>query len=84
MAPMLVSIDRAGRVVIPKDVRDRLSIEPDSEFEIDTDGDGIHLTPVRRPTRRVATVDGLPVFERLEGHVITDADVQRWRDAEQR
>lgn len=84
MASMLVSIDRAGRVVIPKELRDRLALEPDSELEIDADGDGIRLTPVRPPSRRVIDIDGLPVLERVDGHVITDADVQRWRDAEQR
>lgn len=81
---MLVSIDRAGRVVIPKELRDRLSIAPDSALEVEADGDALRLTPVRMPTRRVIDVDGLPVVERVEQHVITDADVQRWRDAEQR
>lgn len=81
---MLVSIDRAGRVVIPKDLRDRLSIEPDTELEVEVDGDGIRLVPVRQPRRAVRVVDGLPLIEPVEGFVTTDADVQRWRDAEQR
>jgi AbrB family looped-hinge helix DNA binding protein len=81
---MMVTIDRAGRVVIPKELRDRLSIEPDSELEIDADGDAIRLTPVRRPGRVVRDIDGLPVIEPVAGLVTTDADVQRWRDAERR
>lgn len=81
---MMVTIDRAGRVVIPKDVRERLSIEPDSELELDADADGIRLTPVRGPTRGVVEVDGWPSLEAVDRHVITDADVQRWRDADQR
>jgi hypothetical protein len=28
--------------------------------------------------------DGLPVLERIDGVTVTDADVQRWRDADQR
>ena len=84
MATMMVSIDRAGRIVIPKDLRDRLSIEADSELEIDVDGDGFRLTPVRGPRRSVRMVDGLPLIEPAVGFVTTDADVQRWRDAEQR
>lgn len=34
--------------------------------------------------RCVITHNGLPVLERIDGHVVTDADVQRWRDADQR
>jgi AbrB family looped-hinge helix DNA binding protein len=81
---MLVSIDRAGRVVIPKDLRDRLGIGADAELEVDADGDSIRLTPVRSPGRRYVERDGLPVFEAVDGYRITDADVQRWRDADQR
>jgi AbrB family looped-hinge helix DNA binding protein len=81
---MTVSIDRAGRVVIPKDVRDRLALEADAELEIEIEGDVIRLTPVRRAGRRVVEVDGWPVIERGDGASITDADVQRWRDADQR
>lgn len=81
---MVVSIDKAGRVVIPKDVRERLSLSEDSELEIDVDGDTIRLSPRRRPSRRVIDVDGWPMIEPADGFAITDADVQRWRDADQR
>lgn len=81
---MMVTVDRAGRVVIPKEVRDRLSLGPDAELEIDVEGDTIRLTP--RPTARRRVVDdgGLPVLEPVPGLPVTDADVQRWRDADQR
>ena len=81
---MLVTIDRVGRVVIPKDIRDRLAIGSDAELEIDLEGDSIRLTPVRQRGRRVVVRDGLPVLEPVDGFVVTDADVQRWRDADQR
>jgi AbrB family looped-hinge helix DNA binding protein len=81
---MLVGIDRAGRVVIPKDVRERLSLAADAQLELDTEGDSIRLTPVRPRSRRIVEVDGWPVIEAAEGHRTTDADVQRWRDADQR
>lgn len=84
MASMMVSIDKAGRVVIPKEVRERLGLTEHSEFEIDTDGDTIRLTPARPPTRRVVEVDGWPMIEPADGFTVTDADVQRWRDADQR
>jgi AbrB family looped-hinge helix DNA binding protein len=81
---MLVTIDRAGRIVIPKEVRDRLALTPDSELELTADGDGIHLTPQRARGRAVVDDDGWPVIERVDGVAITDADVQRWRDGDQR
>lgn len=84
MPSMVVSIDRAGRIVIPKDIRERLSLDADAEVEIEIDGDAIRLVPVRPTGRRIVEVDGLPVIERGDGRSITDADVQRWRDADRR
>ncbi len=84
MAPMMVVIDRAGRVVIPKDVRDRLSLAPDTEIELVTDGDSIRLTPVRSRGRGIVEIDGWPVIESADGFVVTDSDVQQWRDADKR
>jgi AbrB family looped-hinge helix DNA binding protein len=81
---MMVTVDRAGRIVIPKDIRDRLSLGADAELEIDLEGNSIRLTPLRGPARQIVVRDGLPVLERIDGQVITDADVQRWRDADQR
>ncbi len=81
---MMASIDRAGRVVIPKEIRDRLSLEPDAALEVTIDGDSIRLAPVRRRSRAIVAVDGWPVIERVDAMTITDADVQRWRDADQR
>ncbi len=84
MPSMVVSIDRAGRVVIPKEIRDRLSLVADAELDVEVDGDAIRLVPVRRRGRRVELIDGWPVIERGDGPLITDADVQRWRDGDQR
>jgi len=84
MPSMVVSIDRAGRIVIPKDIRERLSLGADAEVEVEIDGDAIRLVPVRAAARRIIEVDGLPVIERGDGPSITDADVQRWRDADRR
>jgi AbrB family looped-hinge helix DNA binding protein len=81
---MMVSIDRAGRVVIPKEVRDRLSIETDSELELTATGDGILLTPRRTRGRVLIDDHGWPVISSPTGLTVTDADVQRWRDADQR
>ena len=42
-----ITIDRAGRVIIPKAVRDRLRLEPGDELEIETSGEEIMLRPSR-------------------------------------
>lgn len=42
-----ITIDRAGRVVIPKKVRDRLQLAPGDSLELETAGDQITLRPAR-------------------------------------
>lgn len=42
-----ISIDRAGRVVIPKTMRDDLHLEPGDLLEMETAGEQITLRPVR-------------------------------------
>lgn len=84
MTTIMVSVDRAGRVVIPKDVRDRLGLDEETELAVDVVGDAIHLTPRRPIGRQVVEVDGWPVIAAPEGHAVTDADVTEWRRADQR
>ena len=86
MAPMLVSIDRAGRIVIPKEVRDRLDLTPDTELELQVLGHLIQIERPRRAVRRLQwTTEGRPYFPADESsRQISDLDVQRVRDAEQR
>jgi AbrB family looped-hinge helix DNA binding protein len=42
-----LSMDRAGRVVLPKPIRDRLQLEPGESLEIESFEDHIVLRPVR-------------------------------------
>ncbi|MEO6125610.1 MAG: AbrB/MazE/SpoVT family DNA-binding domain-containing protein [Ilumatobacteraceae bacterium] len=81
---MMVTIDRAGRVVIPKELRDRLALAPDAELEVEIEGGGLRLTPVRGAQRTFVLDDGWPVFRPVEGYSLTDSDVQRLRDSDQR
>ena len=74
------SIDKAGRVVIPKSLRDEIGLVP-GEVELVRDGAGIRLEPVA----------GAGVEERGGRLVIPSADasiddelVRRLRDADQR
>ena len=81
---MLVTIDRAGRIVIPTDVRDQLDLGVNTELEVTVEGDSLRLTRPRLPGRQIVEVDGWPVIAAVPGLTITDADVQRWRDDGQR
>lgn len=43
---MNVMIDKMGRVVVPKPLRDHFALEAGSEMEITVEADGIRLRPV--------------------------------------
>jgi len=79
-----VTVDRAGRVVIPKQLRVALGIGPDTELDLVADGTGLRLDPVRRPERSITETDGLPLLGFVSGVVLTDDDVRRLRDDVQR
>ena len=81
---MHVTVDRVGRIVIPKPLRDALGIGPDSQLEVVADGAGLRLEPVQRAERRIDERDGLPILGPVAGTVITDDDVRRLRDEFQR
>lgn len=48
---MRTTIDRAGRVVIPKQLRSALSLSGGEEVELELAGERIELTPAPRPTQ---------------------------------
>jgi AbrB family looped-hinge helix DNA binding protein len=79
-----VTIDRVGRVVIPKALRVALGITPDTQLELIPDGNGLRIEPVQRHQRSIDTSDGLPILGKVEGAVLTDDDVRRIRDDIQR
>lgn len=81
---MMASIDKAGRLVIPKELRDELGLTPEAVFTLEVEGGSLRLTPLRAPSRQIVELDGWPVLAAVDGVHTTDADVQRWRDADQR
>ena len=77
-------MDRVGRVVLPKRLRDRLGLEPDTEFDVVVDGAAIRLQPRSSEIRGTREVDGWPVLVAVRGRTPTDDDVRKLRDADQR
>ncbi len=66
-------IDRAGRVVLPKPIRERLQLEPGESLEIESFDDHIVLRPVRlHATMRKEL--GVLVFD--TGEPISASDVR--------
>ena len=51
---MTTTIDNAGRVVIPKRLRDAFNLGPGVEIDIETRADGLHLRPAGQGTRVVS------------------------------
>ncbi|HVL92894.1 MAG TPA: AbrB/MazE/SpoVT family DNA-binding domain-containing protein [Acidimicrobiales bacterium] len=81
---MRVSVDAAGRLVIPKSLRTALGIGPDTELEIVVDGSGLRLEPVAATERTVRQRDGLPLLGLVPNMTVTDDDIRRLRDSLQR
>lgn len=46
---MQVKIDRAGRIVLPKAVRDKLGLAPGDSLELEQRGNRVTLFPVAAP-----------------------------------
>ena len=47
LMPTKVSLDRAGRLVLPKSLRDEMHLEPGDDLLVESEGDRITLRPVR-------------------------------------
>lgn len=80
----MASMDKAGRLVIPKELREELGVSTETVFNLEIEGGSLRLTPLQAPGRRIVEVDGWPVLAPPGDIHTTDVDVQRWRDADQR
>ena len=82
---MRSTIDKAGRLVIPKTLRDSLGLVP-GEVEITADGAGLHIEPLADD--RLEDEDGLLVIPAADipaaDITVSDDLVRTLRDADQR
>lgn len=83
---MEVTVDKVGRVVIPKRLRTTYGIGPDSKLRITEDGDGIRLEPVIESERKIEERDGFLVIlpPDSDHEPVTDEVIRDLRDSLQR
>jgi len=77
---MRTTIDKAGRLVIPKSLRDRVGLRPGT-VEIEIDGAALRIAPVSGDG--LEHRDGWLVIP-AAGEVVTADEVRSLRDADQR
>jgi AbrB family looped-hinge helix DNA binding protein len=77
---MKTTIDKAGRLVIPRALRESVGLVP-GDVEITVDGAGLHIAPLADD--RLADEEGLLVIPASDATVSDDL-VRKLRDADQR
>ncbi len=78
---MQTTIDAAGRIVVPKILRDRLGLGPGSLVDLSPYGAGLQLVAVS-PTARLRSDDGILVAD--SDTAISDDDIFAILDADRR
>lgn len=71
-----ITMDRAGRVVLPKAVRDELNLSGGDSLTLETDGHRVTLQPARAGGHLISK-NGFWVF-RGDGPAVTQEDSNRW------
>ena len=82
---MTVQIDKAGRIVLPKRIRERLSLRPGSSLSVEEGPDGVLLRPLEQ---RISLVEnagmlvhmGQPVASLDWDRLVEDAREEHFRD----
>jgi AbrB family looped-hinge helix DNA binding protein len=78
---MRATVDKAGRVVIPKKLRDDLGLAAGVEVEVTADGPGLRIEAV---AGSLAENDGFLVIPAGAAGALSDDDVRDLRLADQR
>lgn len=73
---MRTTIDRAGRLVVPKAIRDRLCLGGGDEVEIVERSGVVEISPVRTAVDLVATSEGPVLVPREPQPVLSDDDIR--------
>lgn len=76
---MRVTIDRAGRIVVPKAMRDELGLEPDTPLDIELVDGHLEISPPASSARLVEGPHGLVI--ETPGATITDAQIRATLEA---
>ena len=71
--PTTVMLDKAGRVVIPKPMRDEMHLDAGDELELLFEGESLTLRPVREATR-LRKKQGIWVFGGTERITAEETD----------
>lgn len=77
---MKVAIDKAGRLVIPKELRNQVGLAPGMRVQLTVDGAGLRIESIAGSG--FAERDGFLVIP-AGGAALTDADVRDLRFADQ-
>lgn len=85
MNAMKSTIDAAGRVVVPKRMREELGMTGGTEIEIDVREGVVEIRPTNKEITLGVGADGRPVLKAPPGTPpMTDADVLRMIDESRR
>jgi len=75
---MEATVDKFGRVLIPKRVRDDLGLHPGSVLFLEEDADGVRLRPLRGEEAHVVSKGGVLVFSgAAAGDVVAAVETHR-------
>ena len=77
---MRTTIDRAGRLVIPKEIREKAGIKPGMPLDIRVDNGVIEIEPECLPPRLERRGRFLVAVPQVEGPPVTVEDVNRMID----